>query len=99
MYSVGLDVDKFVFTEKSCYILETPVYSCFYVRKNLLSAVMPGQSVGNFTFSTKATADTKNTYNNYTNLPLISERVNKRKSNLTHNDFGYFLAGLIEGDG
>src|SRR4051812_21607310 len=32
---------------------------------------LPGQSAGNFSFSTKATASTKNTYNSYTNLPLI----------------------------
>lgn len=60
---------------------------------------MPEQSVGNFSFSTKATADTKNIYNSYTNLPLISEHVNKHQSNFTDTEFGYFLAGLIEGDG
>jgi Cytochrome C and Quinol oxidase polypeptide I/LAGLIDADG endonuclease len=60
---------------------------------------LPGQSAGNFSFSTKATASTKNTYNSYTNLPLISEHVPKHKSNLKDNDFGYFLAGLIEGEG
>nr|YP_010697800.1 LAGLIDADG homing endonuclease [Porodaedalea chrysoloma]WCF76761.1 LAGLIDADG homing endonuclease [Porodaedalea chrysoloma] len=61
--------------------------------------LLPGQSAGNFSFSTKATAKTKNTYNSYTNLPIISEHVSKHKSNLTDTDFGYFLAGLIEGDG
>ncbi len=63
---------------------------CFY---------LPGQSAGNFTFSTKAPAVTKNTYNSYNNLPKISEHVSKHKSNLTDNELGYFLAGLIEGDG
>nr|YP_010697748.1 LAGLIDADG homing endonuclease [Porodaedalea niemelaei]WCF76644.1 LAGLIDADG homing endonuclease [Porodaedalea niemelaei] len=61
--------------------------------------LLPGQSAGNFSFSTKATAKTNNTSNSYTNLPLISEHVSKHKSNLTDTDFGYFLAGLIEGDG
>lgn len=55
------------------------------------------QSAGNFSFSTKATAVTKNTYS-YKNLLPISEHVPKRTF-LTDNDFGYFLAGLIEGDG
>lgn len=61
-----------------------------------------GQSAGNFSFSSKATAGfahTKNTYNSYKTLPLISEHVPNHKANLTNNEFGYFLAGLIEGDG
>lgn len=36
---------------------------------------------------------------NYTTLIPISEHVGKHKSNLTDSDLGYFLAGLIEGDG
>ncbi len=58
-----------------------------------------GQSAGNFSFSTEATASTKNTYNSYIDLPKISDHVPKHKSNLTDIEFGYFLAGLIEGDG
>lgn len=65
----------------------------------LKQTILPGQSAGNFSFSTKATAGTKNTYNSYTKLPLISEHLPKHKSNLTDIEFGYFLAGLIEGDG
>jgi len=57
------------------------------------------QSAGNFKLCTKASASTKNTYNSYLSLPKISEHVPKHKSNLTDLDFGYFLAGLIEGDG
>jgi len=60
---------------------------------------MPGQSAGNSQFSTKATAVTKNTYNKYSNLALISEHVASHKTNLTQDELGYFLAGLIEGDG
>jgi len=59
---------------------------------------MPGQSAGNFGFSTKATAVTKNTYTSYKNLLPISEHV-ANKNHLSQDDFGYFLAGLIEGDG
>jgi hypothetical protein len=57
------------------------------------------QSAGNFKICTKATASTKNTYNRYLSLPKISDHVPKHNSNLTDLDFGYFLAGLIEGDG
>lgn len=62
---------------------------------------LPGQSAGNFSFSTKATAVTKNTYNSYQKLPLISEHVPKpnKVTNLNDNEFGYFLTGLIEGNG
>ena len=57
------------------------------------------QSVGSFSFSSKATGRIDNTYNKYINLPLISKNVSKHNSNLTDSNFGYFLAGLIEGDG
>lgn len=100
MYTVGLDVDKLVFTEK---ILLYAGNSCI---NGPLILIMLGiiylfkrQSAGNFGFSTKATAVTKNTYTNYKNLPLISEHVPNHKNNLTDNEFGWFLAGLIEGDG
>lgn len=124
MFSVGLDVDKFVFTELQ-------PFSRFYLAQDYDSKVewekillyagnscicsplvfitlgkiylkqlnLPGQSAGNFIIRQKATASTKNTYNSYINLPLISEHVPKHKSNLTETEFGYFLAGLIEGDG
>jgi hypothetical protein len=57
------------------------------------------QSAGNFNLSTKATASTKNTYNSYLTLPKISEHLPKHIPFSTDSDFGYFLAGLIEGDG
>jgi hypothetical protein len=60
---------------------------------------MIGQSAGNFGFSTMATAVTKNTCNKYTYLPKISNHVPIHKSNLNDDELGYFLAGLIEGDG
>jgi hypothetical protein len=102
MYTVGLDVDTFVFTYK---IL---LYTGNFFIKSPLVLITIGtiflflkieKSVENFRFSTKATAVPKNTYNKYINLPLVSEHISKHKSNLTKEEFGYFLAGLIEGDG
>jgi hypothetical protein len=103
MYTVGLDVDKLVFTVKILlyagnfslsspfvFITSGTIYLFSYFRE---------QSAGNFSNSKKATAITKNTYNKYTNLPLISEQLPKYKTNLTDEELGYFLAGLIEGDG
>ncbi len=57
------------------------------------------QSAGNLSFSTKATASTVNIYNIYSSLPKISDHVPLHKTNLTDDEFGYFLAGLIEGGG
>jgi len=112
MYSVGLDVDKLVFTEKILLyagnsFLTSPlalialgiIYLLQHSYIKFNKGCLQGQSAGNFGFSRKATAVTKNTYNSYTILPLISEHVSEHKSNLTDNELGYFLAGLIEGDG
>lgn len=85
MYSVGLDVDKLVFTVK---ILPYAGNSCINSLLVLIALrkiyLFKTQSAGNFGFSTKATASTKNTYNSYTKLSLISEHVPKHKSNLTN---------------
>ena len=105
MYTVGLDVDKLlVFTVKillysgnSCIC--DPLIFIMLGKIHLKQNNLPGQSAGNFSFSSKATARTKNTYNSYTNLPLVSDHLPKHTSNLTDSDLGYFLAGLIEGDG
>ena len=108
MYTVGLDVDKLVFTEKillyagnSCIssplVLNT--FGTIYLGLCPCICYMPGQSAGNFGFSAKASAVVKNTYNKFINLPLISEHVTNHKRNITDEDFGYFLAGLIEGNG
>ena len=117
MYSVGLDVDKIVFTVKILLYAGNSCYIIFFLKEKILRILsgpfvfitlgkiyfkqnkLPGQSAGNFGFSTKATASTNNTYNSYTKLSLISQHVPKHKSNLTDTEFGYFLAGLIEGDG
>ena len=58
-----------------------------------------GQSAGNFSFSTKAKAVIKNTYNKYSELPKVSEHVPNHNNNINDEEFGHFLAGLIEGDG
>lgn len=104
MYTVGLDVDKLVFTVKILLYagnswISSPLVFIALGTIYLFKYYLPGQSARNFGISTIATAVTKNTYNNYTNLPLISEHVPKHKSNLTDKELGYFLAGLIEGDG
>jgi hypothetical protein len=121
MFSVGMDVDKLVFTfwqyasltqaeadknllfaENFCYIASNPLIFIMLGKIFLLSSNATEQSAGNFSFSTQpsgATASTKNTYNNYTKLPLISKHVSKHKSKLTLGELGYFLAGLIEGGG
>ena len=103
MYTVGLDVDKFVFTQKILlYAGNSYVYSpliFIMLGKIYFKQFILRQSAGNFSFNTSATAVIKNIYTSYINLPLISEHVPKHKSNITDNDFGYFLAGLIEGDG
>ena len=105
MYTVGLDVDNLVFTVKillyagNSYI-NSPlvliafgtIYLLYFINKNIR------QSAGNLSFSTNVTSVTKNTYSSYKNLLPISEHVSN-KNHLTNNEFGYFLAGLIEGDG
>lgn len=101
MYSVGLDVDKLVFTVKiwlyagNSYINSPLVL----ITLGTIYLFLNGESAGNFGFSTKATAATKNAYSKNTNLPSISEHVPSHQSNLTTEEFGFFLTGLIEGKG
>lgn len=104
MYTVGLDVDKLVFTVKILLyagnsFINSPLIFIMIGTIYLLQNYLKGQSAGNFNFSSKATARIKNTYNSYINLPLISNNPPIHKSKLTKDEFGYFLAGLIEGDG
>jgi hypothetical protein len=92
-------VDKLVSTQK---ILPYAGNSCINSPLALIAlgtiCLFKRQSAGNLSFSTKATAVTKNTYTSYINLPPISMHVPKRVLP-TDKEFGYFLAGLIEGDG
>jgi hypothetical protein len=117
MFSVGLDVDKFVFTELHQFTDEWEKILLYAGNSSIssplvfitlgkiyLQKTLSRQSAGNFSISTQATAPTatKNTDNNYNNLPKISEHITKHKSigsGKAQLDFGYFLAGLIEGDG
>ena len=72
MYSVGLDVDKYkiVFTGKillyagnSCISSPLVFITLGKLYFSLKQYILPGQSAGNLSFSKKATANTKNTYN------------------------------------
>lgn len=56
-------------------------------------------SAGNFKLSTKVSTGTKNVYTKWSTLPQLSEHVPEPNQNLNDEDFGYFLAGLIESDG
>ncbi len=107
MYTVGLDVDKFVFTKKillyagNCYLSIPLIFNMlgtiYLIQSKLIRLLI--QPAGKFSFSTKAKAVTKNIYNKYTDLPSLSKHIPKHKSNFTKDELGYFLAGLIEGDG
>ena len=59
------------------------------------------QSAGNFCFSRKVTTNTNRTHNSFFNLPSVSDHIPLHTSidKLSEEQFGYFLAGLIEGDG
>lgn len=59
------------------------------------------QSAGNLRYFTNTTVSKANTYTKFNELPKISDHISKKthKKNLTDEQFGYFLAGLIEGDG
>ena len=99
MYTVGLDVDKLVFTEKiKLYARNSYIYSPLIFIMLGIIYIFKRQLAGNLRFSTKAMAVTKNTYNSSKNLLPISEHV-PNKYSLSDDEFGYFLAGLIEGDG
>lgn len=102
MYTVGLDVDKLVFTEKILLYagnswLSSPLV---FIALGTIYLYLTGQSAGNFfCFSTMVKAVTKNTYNKWFELPKISGHLPIHNSNLNDKEFGYFLTGLIEGDG
>src|SRR5260370_13084628 len=99
MYVVGLDVDKFVFTEKILlYAGNSSINSPLILIMLGTIYLLKRLSAGNFSSKIKTLVLTKNIYITYKNLLPISEHVPK-KTYLTDNEFGYFLAGLIEGDG
>jgi len=71
----------------------------YFLKKAKYISFFTKQSAGNFSLVTNTTVVTKNTYTKYSNLPKISIHVPNHRNNLTEDEFGYFLAGLIEGDG
>ena len=89
-YTVGLDVDKIVFTVKILlYAGNSFIYSPLALIALGTIYLFKRQSAGNPSFSTKATAVTKNIYTSYKNLFHISEHVPNRNQ-LNNNEFGYF---------
>lgn len=102
MYTVGLDVDKLVFTVKILlcagnFCISSPLV---FITLGTI-CLFSGKSASNFAIDKIAMAiKTKNTYDKDTNyLPWISDHLSKYRTNLTNEELGYFLAGLIEGSG
>jgi hypothetical protein len=123
MFAVGMDVDKFVFTEHHQFnfddwekillfagnsFISSPLVFIMIGKIYLLQFKLKGQSAGNFSFSTKASAVTKNTYNKFNDLPLINKprfrsffttqilknpEVNSELLNAN------FVTGLVDGEG
>lgn len=87
MYTVGLDVDKLVFTCKTLLYAGNSWINSPHILIILGTIYLyyTGQSAGKFNFSTKATAVARNTYNKYFYLPKISEHVPKPNSDLSEN--------------
>lgn len=107
MFAVGLDVDRSsVFTLNiNNYIFESKILlyaGNFLFIKNIspLNFKLLGkilyleQSAGNFNKFNRY-------YTNWYNIPKLSPHVSKHVNifQLNDNDFGHYLAGLIEGDG
>lgn len=111
MYTVGLDVDKVNLVSTVTLVIKILLYAgnswlsspLIYIMLGTIYLYYTRQSAGNFNLITKTTVVITNTYNKYTtivtNLPKISEHVYKHNNNLTKDELGFFLAGLIEGDG
>lgn len=100
MYTVGLDVDKLVSTKKILLYagnlwLSSPI---IFIMLGTICLYFTEQSAGNLGFSKNAKAITKNTYTKHLKLPKLSEHLPKYNQ-YNNEEFGYFLAGLIEGDG
>lgn len=98
MYTVGLDVDKLVFTLKILLYagnswISNPLILFMLGTIYFFHYHMTGKSAGNFRFNT---SDIKN---KDINLPIISKHIIKRRNNLSNNELAYFLAGLIDGNG
>lgn len=115
MYAVGLDVDTIffalVFTCKKILLYAGNPFSnynsplvfntfgkiCQGSLKAQAFQGLRGQSAGNFRITNFSQG--KFNYTRSFNLPLISEHPPINKKDLTLLEFGYYLAGLIEGYG
>ncbi len=112
MFAVGLDVDmlplvstvKILLYSGNFYFLSPPIFNLMLgtiLKKLRNKNFFIEQSAGNFKYFTKTSVCNKNTYIKFNELPKISDHISKKthKNNLSEEQFGYFLAGLIEGDG
>lgn len=111
MYTVGMNVDKFVFTEKILLYagkskMDSPLV---FSTLGTIYSLIVGLSAGNFSQSLKAKAHIYTRYHNlrakahiytrYQDLPKISDHVQELPNKLSDEELGYFLAGLIEASG
>jgi hypothetical protein len=110
MYSVGLDVDNeflvstvkiLLYSENSDINYFSPpilvMLGTILNNSRYLNNILIGQSAGNFrNFSSTSVRNASTKFND---LPKISHHVPKKTNLDNDKDFGYFLAGLIEGDG
>lgn len=101
MYTVGMDVDKLVFTGKILlYAGKSEINSPLVLSAiGTIYLLFEGLSAGNFSQSIHTRQSHVCIYTKYENLPKISDHVQKLPRNLADEDLGYFLAGLIEADG
>jgi len=94
MYSVGLDVDTFVSISNENWSEKIMLYAGKILLKDLNANILlesKNQSAGNLSSSNT------NLLNCETNR-IISDHFTHKKFK-SDNDFGYYLAGLIESDG
>jgi len=113
MFSVGMDVDtislvstvKILLYSGNFYFLGPPMFN-FNGWNNLkklrnFKNFFIEQPAGNFKYFTNTSVSNTNTYNKFNYLPKISDHISnkKEKNNFNDEQFGYFLAGVIEGDG
>ena len=102
MFTVGLDVDTFVFTVMVTLLIKIGLYagkldySFGPLSFRLFGKIQENeQSAGNLENSESIYELNELISNNL----HISDHINKHIRPITEEDFGYYLAGLIEGDG
>lgn len=108
MFTVGLDVDNQVFTVKILlyagnFCISSPLV---FITLGIIY-LFSGKSARNFAANVALAmanfasqrANTPPSYNKYTNIPWITDHLFKYKTEYSREELGYFLAGLIEGNG